>query len=165
MAAADLAAWRKNNSDPMTVDMIMTDSTTMRAIVMIPRDKTLKDVFNVTDTFLEVECLENGPVVFQREALRTVRPATLPKAIQLDKRLAAAEKMHAHLVLKITKITDLDSIAAAHEKLKDQYDPARAVAAGMPAEVVDFMEAMCRRLDAARNELESILRQVEKPAA
>jgi hypothetical protein len=165
MAAADLAAWRKQNSDPMTVDMVMTDSTTMRAIVMVPREKTLKDVFNVADTFLEVECLENGQVVFQREALRSVRPATLPKAIQLDKRLAAAEKMHAHLVLKVAKTAGLDAIVAAHETLKAQYDPARAVAADMPDEVVAFMEAMGRRVDAARNELESILRQAEKPAA
>ena len=165
MAASDLAAWRKQNSDPMTVDMVLSDGTAMRAIVMIPREKTLKDVFNVTDTFLEVECLENGPIVFQREALRSVRPAALPKAIQLDKRLAAAEKLHAHQALGIAKIADLDTIMAAHDRLKEKYDPARAVAVDMPVEVVEFMSAMCRRGDAARNELEAILLAAQKPAA
>jgi hypothetical protein len=165
MAAADLATWRKQNSDPMTVDMIMTDSSTMRAIVMIPREKTLKDIFNVDDTFLEVECLENGPVVFQRESLRSVRPAMLPKAGQLDKRIAAAEKLHAHQVLKVTKLADRDTIAAAHDGLKELYDPARATAAGMPPEVTAFMEAMCRRLDAARAELDAIHALAQAPAA
>jgi hypothetical protein len=165
MAAADLATWRKQNSDPLTVDMVMTDSSTMRAIVMIPREKTLKDVFNVTDTFLEVECLENGPIVFQREALRSVKPTALPKAIQLDKRLAAAEKLNAHLVLGIVKLANPDAIAEAHEKALAQYDPERAIAAAMPAEVIEFMKAMCRRIDAARATLEQLLPAVQKPAA
>lgn len=165
MAAADLATWRKQNSDPMTVDMVMTDGSTMRAIVMIPREKTLRDVFNITDTFLEVECLENGPIVFQREALRSVRPAALPRADLLEKRRIAADKLHAHQALGVAKTADRDAIAAAHDQLRDKYDPARAAAAGMPAEVIDFMTQMCRRLDAARAELEAILAPAQKPAA
>ena len=165
MAAADLAAWRKQNSDPMTVDIVLSDSSTMRAIVMIPREKTLKDVFNVTDTFIEVECLENGPIVFQRDALRSVRPATLPRADQLDKRILAAEKLHAHLVLKVAKTADAATVAAGAERLVAMYDPARAVAADMPPEVVAFMEAMCRRVNAARAELEAIHELARKPAA
>lgn len=156
MAASDLAAWRKQNSDPMTVDMVMTDGSTMRAIVMIPREKDLRDVFNVADQFLEVECLENGPVVFQREALRTVRPAGLPQAQQLSKRLAAAEKLAAHQVLGIVRNAGRDAIAAAHDALREKYDPARASAAGLPEEVVEYLSAMCRRLDAARSALDEI---------
>ena len=76
MAAADLAAWRKQNSDPMTVDMVMTDSSIMRAVVMIPKGKTLKDIFNVEDTFLEVECLERGQMVFHRRHVPPRRQRT-----------------------------------------------------------------------------------------
>jgi hypothetical protein len=165
MAAADLTAWRKLNSDPMTVDIILSEGSTMRAIVMIPREKSLKDVFNVADTFIEVECVENGPIVFQREALRSVRPALLPRAVQLDKRVAAAEKMQAHQALKVAKMADRATIEAAHAKLKAEYDPARALAADMPAEVVAFMETMCRRFDAARAELDGILDLAQAPAA
>ena len=165
MAAADLKEWRKQNSDPMTVDIVLSDGSAMRAIVMIPREKTLKDVFNVTDTFLEVECLENGPIVFQREALRSVRPATLPKADQLDKRIVAADKLQAHLVLKVGKLADRATVSAAADRLNATYDPARAVAADMPPEVVAFMEAMCRRVNAARGELEAIYQLAQKPAA
>lgn len=157
MAAADLTAWRKQNSDPMTVDMIMTDSSTMRAIVMIPKGKTLKDIFNVEDTFLEVECLERGPIVFQREALRSVRQCALPAADQMDKRIKAAEKLGAHTVLQVPKAASIDVIAAAHDRLRDVYDPARAATAGMPPEVIEFMAAMCRRYEAARVELEALL--------
>ena len=157
MAAADLAAWRKQNSDPMAVDMIMTDSSTMRAIVMIPKGKTLKDIFNVDDTFLEVECLERGQIVFQREALRSVRPCGLPAADQMDKRIKTAEKLGAHAVLKVPKSATFDAIAAAHDALKDVYDPARAATAGMPPEVIEFMAAMCRRFESARMELEALL--------
>ncbi len=165
MAAADLTAWRRQNSDPMTIDVILSDGTAMRAVVMVPRDKQLKDVFNVTDTFIEVECLENGPIVFQRGALRSVRPAMLPKADQLDKRLAAAEKLQAHLTLGITKAADRATIAAAHASLKATYDPARAVSAGLPAEIIAYMDAMGRRLDAARAELDAIHELAAKPAA
>jgi hypothetical protein len=168
MAAADLTAWRKQNSDPMTVDMVMTDSSTMRAIVMIPKGKTLKDCFNVTDTFLEVECLERGTIVFQREALRSVRQCALPAADQMDKRVKAAEKLGAHTVLQIPKSAPADSISAAHDRLRDVYDPARAAAAGMPPEVIEFMAAMCRRFEAAQMELTGMLAEApsaQKPAA
>ena len=166
MAAADLAAWRKQNSDPMTVDMVMTDSSTMRAIVMIPKGKTLKDVFNVDDTFLEVECLERGQIVFQREALRSVRACALPAADQMDKRIKAAEKLGAHTVLQVPKSATADMIAAACDRLRDKYDPARAATAGMPPEVIEFMAAMCRRFEAARSELEGLLpATAQQPAA
>ncbi len=157
MAAADLATWRKQNSDPMTVDMVMTDSSTMRAIVMIPKGKTLKDIFNVEDTFLEVECLERGQMVFQREALRSVRPCALPAADQMEKRVKAAEKLGAHTVLRVPKSATYDVITAAHDALREVYDPTRAASAGMPAEVIEFMAAMCRRFEAARMELEALL--------
>ena len=103
--------------------------------------------------------------MFQRDALRSVRPATLPKADQLDKRVAAAEKLNAHLVLKVPKNADAATVAAASDRMVATYDPARAVAAEMPAEVVAFMEAMCRRINAARGELQAIHELAGKPAA
>lgn len=164
MAAADLATWRKQNSDPVTVDMVLSDGTEMRAIVMIPREKGLRDVFNVTDTFLEVECLERGPIVFQRDALRSVRPAALPKAEQLARRMAAIEKLKPHQALGLLRAATPETVAEAHARLKAAYDPARATDAGMPAEVVEYMAAMCRRFDAANAEINALGGAV-KPAA
>lgn len=165
MATTDLAAWRKQNSDPVTIDMVLSDGSEMRAIVLVPREKTLKDVFNVDDTFLEVECIERGPIIFQRDALRSVRPAALPKAQQLEKRLAAIEKLQPRQALGVPKNADTDMIAAAADRLLELYDPERARAAAMPAEVIEFMTAMCRRVDAARNELAGVLPNGQAPAA
>ena len=54
MAAGDIVAWRKQNSDPLTVDMVLTDGSTLRAVVLVPRGKTLESVFNVDSAFIEV---------------------------------------------------------------------------------------------------------------
>ena len=66
----------------MTVDMVMTNGWTMRAIRHDPaRKKTLKDVFNVTDPFLEVRVPgEDEPIKSSqhRAILGSIHPTSLP---------------------------------------------------------------------------------------
>jgi hypothetical protein len=162
MGAPDITAWRKNNSDPLTVDMVLTDGSELRAVVMLARGKNLDFVFNIEAPFIEVECLENGPTVFAVNAIRSVRPAQLPKADQLDKRLAALEKIGNFAVLKVAKTaTRLEAYHAA----KAPYDLDDATLELMPPEVRAFFQAMTRRLDQAALEILATLPEVVPAAA
>jgi hypothetical protein len=153
MGAPDIVAWRKNNSDPLTVDMVLTDGTELRAVVMVARGKTLDFVFNVEQPFIEVDCLENGPTVFAVNAIRSVRPAQLPKADQLDKRLAALEKIGNFALLKVTKTATRLEVAEAYHATKAPYDLDEATMEPMPPEVRAYFQAMNRRIDQAALEI------------
>jgi hypothetical protein len=153
MGAPDIVAWRKNNSDPLTVDMVLTDGSELRAVVMLARGKTLDFVFNIEAPFIEVECLENGPTVFAVNAIRSVRPAQLPKADQLEKRLAALEKIGNFAVLKVAKTATRLEVAEAYHTAKAPYDLDEATLETMPLEVRAFFQAMTRRLDQAALEI------------
>jgi hypothetical protein len=153
MGAPDIVAWRKNNSDPLTVDMVLTDGTELRAVVMLARGKTLDFVFNIEAPFIEVECLENGPTVFAVNSIRSVRPAQLPKADQLDKRLAALEKIGNFALLNVTKTATRLDVAEAYHAAKAPYDLDQTTLDLMPPEVRAFFQAMNRRLDQAALEI------------
>jgi hypothetical protein len=153
MAAPDLTAWRKQNSDPLTVDMILTDGSELRATVLVPRGKTLDFVFNVDTAFIEVECLEHGPTVFAVTAIRSVRPAQLPKADQLDRKLKALEKLGNYAVLGIARTATRLQVVEAYQAAKAPYDLDDDVVALLPDEVRAFITSMSRRIGQAALEI------------
>lgn len=160
MAAGDVIAWRKQNSDPLTVDMVLTDGSTLRAVVLVPRGKTLESVFNVDTAFIEVETLEYGPTVFCISAIRLVRPAALPKADQLERKIQAAEKLGAYGLLKIANTATRLDVVDARQAAKAPYELDDAAIAALPEEVQAYMQAMSRRMDQAALELLATLPEV-----
>jgi hypothetical protein len=153
MAAADVVAWRKQNSEPLTVDMVLSDGSELRAIVLVPRGKALDSVFNVDTPFIEVECLENGPTVFAVNSVRQVRPSQLPRVDQLERKLRALEKLGNYQVLRITKAATRLEVAEAYHAAKAPYELAPETLELMPAEVSAFLLAMNRRIDQAALEI------------
>jgi hypothetical protein len=153
MAAGDVIAWRKQNSDPLTVDMVLTDGSTLRAVVLVPRGKTLESVFNVDTPFIEVETLEYGPTVFCIAAIRLVRPAALPKADQLERKTQAVEKLGAYGLLKIAKTATRLEVVEARQAANTPYVLDDAVMASLPEEVQAYMQAMSRRIEQASLEV------------
>jgi hypothetical protein len=149
MAAGDVIAWRKLNSDPVTVDIVLTDGSTMRAVVLVPRGKTLESVFNVETAFIEVETLEYGPTVFCISSVRLVRAAALPKADQLERKAQAAEKLGAYALLKIAKTATRLEVVEARQAANAPYALDEAAMASLPEEVQAYMQAMSRRIDQA----------------
>ncbi len=164
MAAGDVIAWRKQNSDPATVDIVLTDGSTMRAVVLVPRGKTLESVFNVETAFIEVETLEYGPTVFCISAVRLVRVAALPKADQLERKAQAAEKLGAYALLKITKTATRLDVIEARQSIKAPYEPDEASMAALPEEIRAYMQAMARRIDQAALEVLATLPEEAAPA-
>ena len=157
MAAGDVVAWRKQNSDALTVDMVLTDGSGFRASVLVPRGKTLESVFNVETAFIEVETLEHGPTVFAVTAIRSVRPAALPKAEQLDRGLKALEKLGNFAVLKLPATATAAEIADAHQETRAPYDLDDAVLAALPEEMRAYAQAMQGRIDRAALEALALL--------
>jgi hypothetical protein len=160
MAAGDVIAWRKQNSDPLTVDMMLTDGSTLRAVVMVPRGKTLDSVFNVDTPFIEVETLEYGPTVFCIAAIRLVRPAALPKADQLERKIQATEKLGAYALLKIAKTATRLEVIDARQAAQAPYALDDAIKSALPEDVQAYLQAMSRRIDQAALEVLATIPEV-----
>jgi hypothetical protein len=156
MAAADLSAWRRQNSDPLSVNVVLTDGTTLTGTVLVPRDKQLRDIFNTPDVFLEFEDFRLGATVLAKSSIRTVRPNTLPASDQLEKRLKSLEKSDPFQILGVAKSIDREGLRAAYVNLARLYHPDRFVGSDLPPEVTEYINAMARRVNAAYSELQQL---------
>ena len=64
MAAADMAVWRRQNSDVVAVELQLTDGSIRRGSLLLSRDKTLREFFNMSaEAFIDFECKKDGVMV------------------------------------------------------------------------------------------------------
>jgi DnaJ domain len=154
MGAADINAWRRQNSDTVAVEIILSDGTPLKGNLLIPRDKSLRETFNnPADQFMDFECFRLGPTVIAKSAIRSIRPNEMPKADQLEKRLRALEKSDPFMILGVAKDADREVVRQAYITLARTYHPDRYARADLPAEILDYINAMARRINAAYSEL------------
>lgn len=149
MGAADLNAWRRQNSDPITLLITLVDSTRLRGNLLLPRDKTLADVFNMPVAFFEFEDFEQGQMVIAKTSIASLRPHKLPAADQLDKKMTTLDKGDPYRILGIGKSAPREEIRAAYLALARMYHPDRFASSELPPEVAEYIDAMTRRINIA----------------
>lgn len=153
MAQTDIATWRRNNSDPLLVEFDLLDGTKLKATVLVPREKQLRDVMNTPEPFVEIESIEHGTVVVARTAIKSVKPVRVPKADQLAKKMPPQKDFDPHAVLGIAKEASLEAIHDAHMQLVEAYHPDRFAGIGLPAEVMEYLQTMAQRVEEAHWQL------------
>ena len=149
MGAADLNAWRRQNSDAHSLVITLLDGRRMRGNMMVPRDKSLADVFNMPTPFFDFEDFDQGPMVIAKSSITSLRPHTLPAADQLDKKLTQLDKSDPYRILGLAKAATKDEIRAAYLGLARLYHPDRFAAIDMPPEMAEYVDAMARRINIA----------------
>ena len=149
MGVADVNSWRRQNSDPATLLITLVDGTRLRGNLLIPRDKTLADVFNMPMPFFEFEDFEQGQMVIAKSSIASLKPHKLPAADQLDKKLTQLDKGDPYRILGVGKSAARDEIRAAYLALARMYHPDRFASSELPPEVADYIDAMTRRINIA----------------
>jgi hypothetical protein len=155
MAAGDINSWRRQNSDVVALVIHLQDGSVLRGNILQPRDKTLRELFNMPEPFIEFEDSAAGDMIVARSAIKSVRKYHVPVADQLDKKLSALEKADSYRVLGLGKSATVDEIHAAYLALARAYHPDRFASAGLPPEVAEYLETMTRRVNVAYSELSS----------
>lgn len=150
-----MAAWRRQNSDAIQMEVKLVDGSVLRGTMLIQREKTLKEVFSSGDPFIDFDCLINGEIVLSKTGIATIRQLRKAQPDQMERRAKLLDKSDAFAVLKLQKTADLAKVEQAYEALTKSYDP--QAAAGMPPEVVEYMTAMSRRIAAAYGELKMLM--------
>jgi DnaJ domain len=169
MAAADMATWRRQNSDTHAVEILLVDGTALNGTLLISRDKTMREFFNIgTDAFIDFECRLNGPLVLAKASIQRIRPEGAQKKDDQAKvdalaaRQAELEKTDIYKILGVpTSITKDDLRKAYHIKAR-QYHPDKFVDPEIPAEIRDYVNAMARRVNSAYQELTDVLAAADK---
>lgn len=160
MAAADITAWRKQNSDPIKVELFMTDGSRRVGIVLKPRDKSLRDIFNQGhERFVDFDCEECGETIVAKPAIMEIRPFDTKRAADTDtvndfqKKPAGVERMDATTLLGVKADASKDDIHTAYIKRARAYHPDRFAEIDLPAEIRAYIDAMARRINADYAEL------------
>jgi DnaJ-domain-containing protein 1 len=153
MAASDIAAWRRQNSDPVAVNITLVDGSAMSGTILQPRDKQLRDLFNTPEDFLEFEDNRLGTIILGKSSIRTIRMNSMPSADQIEKRLKQLDKQDPFQILGVAKTIDRDGLRAAYKGLARMYHPDRFAGADLPPEVLDYINTMARRINSAYSEL------------
>lgn len=153
MGAADINTWRRQNSDPVPLVIAFLDGTSLRGTILMPRDKSLTDLFNMPSPFFEVEDVTGQIQVIAKTAVARLHRHEMPAADQLDKKLTALERADPWRILGIGRSAGRDEIRAAYVALARLYHPDRFAAADLPPEIAEYVDNMARRINAAYAEL------------
>ena len=169
MAAADMATWRRQNSDPVNVDILLIDGSRMKGVIMLSRDKTLRDFFNVgAEAFFDFDCARDGAVVIAKASVRQLRPEDAKKKDDQAKidalaaRLVELEKSDPYKLLGVPTTVDADGLRKAYIAKARAYHPDRFTDSELPAEVLEYLNAMARRVNTAYEDLGDLLERAAK---
>ena len=169
MAAADMATWRRQNSDPVTVELVLTDGSRHKGVLMLSRDKTIREFFNTAqEAFVDFDCAHDGAIVIAKSSVRSVRPHDPAKKTDQSKvdalaaRQAELEKSDPYKLLGVATNIDVDGLRKAYIKQARAYHPDRFTDIDLPAEVVEYVNAMCRRINVAYEDIGTALEASSK---
>jgi DnaJ domain len=170
MAAADMAAWRRQNSDQHPVEITLVDGSALRGNLLVSRDMTLRQYFNVgAEAFIDFDCRRDGLIVLAKSSIRKIRPESAQKKEDQNKvdalaaRRAELERsVDPYKLLGVPTNFDKDSLRKALVAKLRKYHPDRFADADIPDEVRDYVNAMARSINVAYQELEEALEASSK---
>jgi hypothetical protein len=165
MAAADMATWRRNNSDVHPVELLMVDGTVLRGSLLVSRDKSIRDFFNIlTDPFFDFECGREGSVVLAKSSVRRILPEGAQKKEDQTKIDALAARQDPYKLLGVSMGVDAETLRKAYISKARMYHPDKFADAGLPQEVFEYLNAMARRVNAAYEDIGHVIEAVAKKA-
>jgi preprotein translocase subunit Sec63 len=121
--------------------------------MLVARDKTLTDTFNMPVPFFEFDDFDQGPMVIAKTSIASLRPHKMPVADQLDKKISALDKSDPYRILGLGKSAARDEIRSAYLALARLYHPDRFASTELPPEVAEYIDAMARRINIAYTDI------------
>jgi hypothetical protein len=146
------------------VELTLADGTVAKGKLLVPAGKALADLLNGAGGFVEFEPYGGERRFVAKSQLASVRPVGVPRVPNLAARAREADSFDPHGVLGVPRGAAWEDIRQAYHSLAKAYHPDRYASAELPAEVIEYLYAMARRVNAAYAALEPA-RQIPKPAA
>lgn len=169
MAAADMAVWRRQNSDTIAVEIQLVDGSRLKGTMLLSRDKTVREFFNVAaEAFIDFDCQRDGPIMLAKSVVRQLRKQDAKKnedQVKIDAlaaRQVELEKAEPYKLLGIAAGADHETLRKAYIAKARAYHPDRFTENELPPEVLDYLNAMARRINSAYEDLGDALEAAKK---
>ena len=133
----------------MPVEAAFVDGTVVRGKLLVPTTKTMSDVLNGPGTFLEFEPYGGERTYIAKAQVASIKLLGVPKLPNLNVRLRDLDGFDPFAVLGVAPGATKDEIRQAYFALAKSYHPDRYATAELPTEVIEYLFAMARRINAA----------------
>lgn len=154
--------FERNKIDNVVLNGIPVEITTdagetLGGRIPVGMGRSLPDVLNGQGSFVEFEPWGGEAMLLAKTSLRTVRLLQVPRPENLKARAAVSDGFDPFGVLGVSAGSALEDVKSAWHRLSKAYHPDRYASAELPQEVVDYLGAMARRINAAYAALEGPL--------
>ncbi len=126
----------------------------LRGKLTVPKGRSLIEVLNSPLAFIEVEPFGGDKTLIAKSSLVTVQSLDVPEAANLNHRAREFDGFDPHTVLGVPPKASWDEVRRAYIGLAKEYHPDRYSNTDLPAEVLAYLAAMARRVNAAYAALE-----------
>ncbi|NJO24302.1 MAG: J domain-containing protein [Sphingomonadales bacterium] len=109
----------------------------------------MSDVLNGPGAFLEFEPYGGERTYIAKAQVASIKLLGVPKLPNLNARLRDLDGFDPYAVLGVAPGANRDEIREAYFALAKNYHPDRYAAAELPTEVIEYLFAMARRVNAA----------------
>ncbi len=133
--------------------------------MLVSPGRSPAEILNGTGDFIEFQPWAGERLFLAKGAIRNLKLTPMPRAESLKGRVAAQDGFDPYAVLGVAAGSGLDEVKAAWHRLSKAYHPDRYATADLPAEVVEYLSVMARRINAAYAALEGPLTLARKSAA
>jgi hypothetical protein len=133
----------------MPVEAVFVDGTIVRGKLMVPTTKSIADLLNGSGAFLEFEPYGGERNYIAKAQIASIRMLGVPKLPNLTARLKDYDGFDPFAVLGIKPGATREDIRQAYFALAKSYHPDRYANAELPSEVIEYLFAMARRINAA----------------
>lgn len=161
MSKQSMGEWLRQNSEHVPVEIVLNDGERLKGTLLIPKERSIRDILNGQEPFLEFDCVDSGPTVLAKASIRSLRQFALPKAGQLAEHMRYLTAVGAFRALGLSENATPEDLEAAYHRLAMLYNPEDYPRGNVPDEIVDYVSSIARRLYLAFNEITAILEKRE----
>jgi hypothetical protein len=133
----------------MPVEAVFADGSVVRGKLLIPASKSIADVLNGGGAFLEFEPYGGERSYIAKAQIASIKMLGVPKLPNLNARLKDFDGFDPFAVLGVKPGATREEIRQAYFALAKGYHPDRYATAELPSEVIEYLFAMARRINAA----------------
>lgn len=137
----------------MPVEAVFVDGTIARGKLLVPTNRTVSDLLNGPGVFLEFEPYGGERSFIAKSHIASIKLLGVPKLPNLTARLRDLDGFDPHQTLGVARGATREEIREAYFALAKVYHPDRYATAELPTEVIEYLFAMARRINAAHGAL------------
>jgi hypothetical protein len=135
-------------------EITLEDGLVTKGRFVINASRSIFDVLNGEGRFIEFETYEGEKSLLAKARLASVKIVSVPGANNLRARAREADAFDPHSILGVASGAPWDDVRRAYVALSKTYHPDRFAGMDLPAEVLDYLAVMARRVNAAYTALE-----------